>query len=242
MEMGSKSFDNYGKIAGKSNSYLEIAGRLNSQARAEKGIILDVLQKLDLKAQDSLLEIGCGAGNLLIPLSFLANKVTGNDHASCLDRLKGRCAGQENIRLLPGDFLDVQFEDAFNKILCYSVLHYLKDQAEVFRFIDKSLQLLVGGGRALFGDVPNQAAKTRFVNSRCGQTFVKEWQALIRRENAQPACELEPDNELVAFDDNFILDILNRYRKAGYHSYVLSQPSELPFGHTREDILIIKPD
>ena len=32
-----------------------------------------------------------------------------------------------------------------------------------------------------------------------------------------------------------------RYRAQGFHTYLMRQPADLPFGHTREDLLIERP-
>ena len=39
-------------------------------------------------------------------------------------------------------------------------------------------------------------------------------------------------------NDEFILEIVTYLRKRGNNVYWLKQPSDLPFGHTREDLLI----
>jgi hypothetical protein len=54
--------------------------------------------------------------------------------------------------------------------------------------------------------------------------------------------KLDSDTENVQFDDTFMLEIIKQTRASGYHSYILSQPGNLPFGYTREDILVIKTD
>jgi hypothetical protein len=46
---------------------------------------------------------------------------------------------------------------------------------------------------------------------------------------------------LLAPVDNEAHPRLSRYRNIGMHSYVMAQPSDLPFGLTREDLLIVAP-
>ncbi|OGC22600.1 hypothetical protein A3J90_06975 [candidate division WOR-1 bacterium RIFOXYC2_FULL_37_10] len=240
--MSRKSFESYGRIAENFSNYTEISGRLKVQEESEKNIVADVIKKLNLKSNDSLLEIGCGAGNLLIPLSFAVDTIDGIDHISCIELLKRRFPKGENINFIPGNFLDVAIDDVYSKILCYSVLHYLKNRDEVFEFINKSLRLLSPGGKALFGDIPNSSLKNRFINSNRGRKFLKEWQALVNSETSGNQGCFDKDDELVEFDDDFVAEIVRKYQKEGYSTYVLSQPENLPFGNTREDILIIKTD
>ena len=54
--------------------------------------------------------------------------------------------------------------------------------------------------------------------------------------------DLVLDNETVTFDDSVMLRLVKHIRSKNYHAYVLAQPENLPFGHTREDILIVHPE
>lgn len=240
--MGRKSFENYGRMAKCLTNHTVIAGRYPLQEDAERNIMADIARKLDLKAHDTVLEIGCGTGNLLIPLASLVREVVGIDHASCLNSLKKRTK-KKNICLIPGNFLDLSIDSSFEKILCYSVLHYLRDKDEVIQFIGKGLLLLAPGGMALFGDIPNQSRKSRFLQSEKGKHFATAWQKAVadQADRGTEQIALDPDHELVAFDDNLTMKILGHFRNQGYDTYIFPQPPDLPFGNTREDILIVRP-
>jgi hypothetical protein len=150
----------------------------------------------------------------------------------------------QNIALIPGNFLDLSIDMRFNKILCYSVLHYLQDADEVFIFIDKALNLLTPGGWALFGDIPNQSHKDRFAQSERGKRFTTEWQKMIAVQSTSEGEQhtVNIDRECVVFNDDLTMKILMHFRRQGYDTYIFPQPPDLPFGNTREDILIIKHD
>ncbi len=238
------SFENYGKKAKTlySYSYTEIAGRYPSQESAERNIFIEVISKLEVNAQDKLLDIGCGSGNLYIPLSFVCKQITGIDHEACLGKLRSRYTNLNNTILVPGNFLDMSIGNKFDKVLCYSVLQYLADAREVTLFVKKALNLLVPGGKALFGDIPNTSTKKRFLDSRSGSKFSEEWNSSTQKNKIGDAkIEIEEDNDVVKFDDELVLEILKQTRSIGYHSYVLAQSPHLPFGHTREDIIVDKP-
>ena len=53
--------------------------------------------------------------------------------------------------------------------------------------------------------------------------------------------DLKQDDKIMIFNDKNVLQIISHIREKGLHAYLLSQPGDLPFGHTREDILIEKP-
>jgi len=233
-------FKNYGRLAQSSEDYTEMSGRYKIQHEAEKKILTDLIKKLELQSKDSVLEIGCGVGNLLIPLSFFVGEITGIDHPLCIKRLKERFSQTKNVSFISGNFLDINLDKKYNKILCYSVMHCLEHKDEVFKFIYKALQLLVPGGMALFGDIPNKSMKKRFVNSEQGRQFVSKWEELLRKQtdtNNKIITQI-PDKKSVQFNDDLILKILKLFRYKGYHTYIFPQPPELPFGNTREDILI----
>jgi SAM-dependent methyltransferase len=237
------SYENYGELASRLENTTLIAGRYGVQKDAERRIAADVYHKLKLEPQDSLLEVGCNVGNLLVPLSFLVGRCVGIDHPACLAKLRTRHPG-ENLDLIEGNFLDLQLSDKYSKILSYSVLHCI-GQSELFPFIDKAVNLLAPGGRALFGDLPNASLKARFLDSHAGKEFEKNWRALLEQSNNQasaPAPELEPDPDTASFDDARLMEIVLRYRNLGFHVYLLPQPCDLPFGNTREDLVIIRPD
>lgn len=237
------SFENFGKRAKCLKDYKQMTGRYNMQEGAKRKIFGDIARKLDLKPDDSVLEIGCGVGDLLIPLSFFVKDITGVDHEACLEQLRARFRKSKNIHFIPGNFFDVSIRNRYDKILCYSVLQYLEDEKEVFRFIDKALGLLVPEGMALFGDIPNVSTKKRFTESQRGRKFDKKWQRLVKKEknSLKNKISLSADKKMIEFDDDLMVAVLQRFRKKGYHAYISSQPSDLPFGNTREDIIIIKP-
>lgn len=244
--MGRVSFENFGCRAENLDDHTLVAGRAVSQKESEKLILPDIVSKLDIRPDDDCLDIGCGTGNLTIPLSFLAGTVTGVDHSSCVEKLRNRCGQLGNVRLEAGNFLDIPIPGHFHKVFAYSVLHYLKDREEVFGFVFKAAALVSPGGKVLLGDIPNESRKKRFLETEQGRAFDADW----RRREKQAAEEtrgeasvmaLASDAELVKFDDDLVLSIVKEMRQRGYHAYVLPQPSQLPFGHTREDILIEKP-
>lgn len=240
--MSKVSFENFGKLADTLRDYTMMSGRYSVQEKDKKKIIGDIIKKLDLNPEDSVLEIGCGVGDLLIPVSFLVDEITGIDHESCIERLRKRFCDNKNMRLIPGNFLDLSLKKRYNKILCYSVLQYLENKKEVIKFIDKAVNMLNPGGKVFFGDIPNRSTKERFLNSRQGKEFSKKWNNLIRKvkDGHERKVILPVDEKLVRFDDTLVLDILSTFRQKGYHTYIFSQPPGLPFGNSREDILIEK--
>lgn len=207
-------------------------------------MIEDVISKLDLSATDRLLEIGCGAGNLLIHLSAKVSSAAGIDHPKVIARLEKRFS-DPSLKLVGANFLDYEPgpDERYEKILINSVLEALSDEAEAFQFIDKAAGMLTPGGRLLIGDIANVDKKKRFIETGFGQAFAQEWRDKVAAEDGGAEEEaaakiLLVDDKMLVQTDDFVLGLVRRYRRAGWEAYCLPQPSNLPFGHTREDVLI----
>lgn len=243
--MSEISFERYGRLAMLDLSYTEMSERGLSTIAAQKKALVDIMAKLDLQPEDQCLEIGCGVGNMLIPLSYFVGHMSGIDHENCLEIVKKRCSA-DNITLIPGNFLALDpGKETFDKILVYSVLQYLSRE-QLFSFVDKALGLLRTGGKMLLGDLPNNSLRERFLASPSGKKFEEEWRkkyAANRHSDIyiKAAQQAEPDPENVAFDDALVLELVAYLRDSGVHASILPQPRDLPFGNSREDILVTRP-
>ena len=241
----SQVFENYARRAEAPLSFTSRSGRYRCQQDGEKRAVLDIATKLALVPTDDLLDIGCGAGNLTIPLSFLVRSTTGIDHPRIVEVLRRRLT-DEALTLIGGSFLETEIPGRYQKILTYGVVSCLRDADEVVRFIEKAAGLLAPGGRLLVGDIPNVDKKRRFAESPEGRRFQVEWDALMADpENvreAEWAREHLADAPATAqFDDELVLAIMKRFRGDGLDVHCLPQPADLAFGYTREDLLIQRP-
>lgn len=252
--MGKRAFANYGKATAASDNTTILSGRYLCQEQAERRVLQDVADKLRLQPDDDVLDIGCGVGNLTIPMSFLVRSVTGIDQEQVISRVRSRIGRlSTDMRLVEGNFLDLQLDavgNGFSKVLAYSVIQLLSDRREVLEMIDKGLRLLKPGGRFLIGDIGNTERQTRILNSPAGA----HWQARFdeaRREQESKGLEFgisdlipihERDSEFVNIDDDFVMQIMLRYRRQGYETYLVEQAPDLPYGIYREDLIIVASD
>jgi hypothetical protein len=109
-------------------------------------------------------------------------------------------------------------------------------ESNLWKFIDKSMDLLAHGGEMLIGDVPNVSMRKRFFSAPAGIQFHKDFTG----EDEDPDVKFNvPEHGRI--DDSIVLSILLRARLAGCDAYVLPQNKDLPMANRREDLLIIRP-
>lgn len=234
------AFSAFGEAAAQKLPPIMVSGRLPVFAAVINDIVDDIVAKLRPQETDRLLEIGCGLGLLLRPLSSLVRETVGIDHSALIEEFTSQ-GPPANVRLLAGRFPDVRPEDSFDCILVYSVMHYLSGEEAAREFIEGCLELLAPGGRLLIADLPNHDVWNRFHSSSEGEGSLKAIEARKQAAREQYPDEFKVYSKFTAtrfIDDAFILRVLIDLRGRGYEAYLLPQRPAMPNSMTREDILI----
>lgn len=232
-------YDQYGTFALGAETDVEKSGRYAFMAGCESTIVGELLNKMELCQQDSLLEIGFGSGLLLEPLSNYVGSAHGVDHPNFVDCFTQKYP-ESKVELKAGNFLTTPLPrlGKFSKILIYSVVHCLQQREDVMNFVFRATTLLKPGGLMLIGDIPNASAKSRFLATREGREVQRHWSVRVLEEGGkQPGLEEEPFDSVI-FDDRFLCDILLKIRSEGHDAFLLPQGRDLPFSQSREDILV----
>ena len=235
----------YSKLIKKKNkSPTEISGRYPEDRGLEKYIFLDIVKKLKFKNKETVLDIGCGYGNLvkkIIKLSHKKNiKLTLCDIKNIISAIKLNIKTKKNVEFIEQNFQKYNFRNRkYDKILIYSVIHYI-DKPKLF--IDKAFELLNRNGCILIGDLPNIDKKYRFLKSSFGRKFEKD---RIKRFDINKLTKsyrsfLKNTKQNLKINDNFIRWIEQKFSKKRKKVFILRQPNKLPYSYTREDILIKK--
>jgi cyclopropane fatty-acyl-phospholipid synthase-like methyltransferase len=147
----------------------------------------------------------------------------------------------EDITKIAGFYPDCRgqlepWRGAIDAILCYSVFHYIFVEAQFWRFIDQSIELLAPGGQMLIGDIPNVSKRKRFFASATGVEFHKSFMGTAEAPEVDFTA-VETDK----IDDAVLLGVIMRARLQGCDAYWLAQGAGLPMANRREDLLICKP-
>ena len=213
------------------------------RAGFEAKIFADICAKLPRLNERGLTVLDIGPGCSDLP-TMLIELCGARGHRLCLvdsPQMLARLPDAPFIDKRPGLF--PKCRDALADLrgtvavmLCYSVLHYVFVDANVFDFVDVALELLAPGGELLIGDIPNASKRRRFFASEAGIAFHRAFTGT----DTMPPVE---DNVTVrgVLDDAVVMALLARARAAGADAYVVPQNPALPMANRREDILVRRP-
>jgi 2-polyprenyl-3-methyl-5-hydroxy-6-metoxy-1,4-benzoquinol methylase len=219
------------------------AGRngLPSDNSVEQLILDDIVRKISQKADQSILDVGCGCG----PLSDLliehcvssGHSLTMMDQDAVISEIRESSKNSHKVNLVSGIFpydSNLLGEKQFDTIVLYGVIHLVSDPVS---FVSTLIQFLKPAGYLLIGDIPNSDKKRRFLSTSEGVKTEQEYKSKFTPNNMMAGVELTPT---VNFNDSFVLYLLGLFRNIGCESFLLPQPTGLPLCFTREDLLVVK--
>jgi hypothetical protein len=212
----------------------------------EAGILRDILTKLPRLVTEEglrLVDIGPGCAGLPRLLIDLCRErghrlvlVDSEEMLAQLPDVAGvtvKCAGP-----YPGN-KDPVAEAAgggADAILCYSVLHYIYVDYNLFDFVDAAVALLAPQGRALIGDIPNVSKRRRFFASETGRRFHQAFTGA----SEPPRVEFNVPSP-GKIDDAVLMGLMQRAQLAGCDAWLVPQSADLPMANRRDDLLLGKP-
>lgn len=239
------SFDDFRRMAGDDSlsQYERIGFPDSYRAGKEEAIFDDITSKLPALAGRGkvVLDVGPGCSGLPFMLVELCRRQGHTLLLADSAEMLARLPDETFVRKFPAyyprcDELFAQYAGRVDVLLCYSVLHYVFAESNLWDFLDASLQLLADGGQMLLGDVPNVSKRRRFFSSAAGVEFHREF---TRTETSPEVAFNRVERGQI--DDAVVLSLVARARAEGCDAYVVPQREDLPMANRREDILVRKP-
>jgi cyclopropane fatty-acyl-phospholipid synthase-like methyltransferase len=239
------TFEDFRRLAhDESLSKYEKIGFPDSYRHGKEELIFeDIVAKLPLLDSQgkTILDIGPGCSELPSMIIDLCRR---NSHTLILvdsEEMLAHLPDETFIKKVAGYYprceeLIAEQRGRIDVCLAYSILHYIFAEANVWEFLDRSLELLSEGGEMLIGDIPNVSKRKRFFSSEHGIRFHREF------TGANDPPEINYNQiEHSKIDDSVVLALLMRARSQGFDAYLIPQREDLPMANRREDILIKRP-
>jgi ubiquinone/menaquinone biosynthesis C-methylase UbiE len=156
-----------------------------------------VKRELDLKEEDYLLEVGGGAGAMLLPLSEIGIKVAGIDHSSSLIEVAKRAIPDPIAHV--GEACKLPFDNnEFDAVLSHSVFHYFPDYDYAERALLEMLRVSKENEKILIMDVPDFLKKEISERHRQGALSEEEYNRMYS------------DHSHLYYDKNWFKDFAER--------------------------------
>lgn len=135
-----------GRAAGGLENLLEFDGYERTQVDM-KEVAAEIIRRLDIRKEDRVLEVGCGAGALA---QYLDCDYTGIDYSPTLVR---RHIELLHNTVLVGEAADLPFKDQFfDKVICYGVFLYFDNKTYAQKATEELLRVAKKG--VLIGELP----------------------------------------------------------------------------------------
>lgn len=124
-----------------------------------------VARQLDLRPDDALLDMGCGAGMLLSRLSPRVRRASGTDRSEGMVARLRKLYPRLDVQV--AEARSLPFPDAtFDKVLAHGVFQYFPDEGHALAALDELARLTRGGGRIVLCDLMDLDTRAEYLAFR----------------------------------------------------------------------------
>lgn len=209
----------------------------------------DIDSKLQFVSSDVVLDLGGGTGQLAGLAALKTKSVILADGAEqALNIAKRDLKERDNIEFQRLDLtrFPLPFADNFfDKVFCYSVVHYLSDHEQFLHLAKELVRVTKPRGKILIGDIPLSDKGREYLEARKTnplQNFLGNVKYYFKKHATSFVYKLKGVNSKqvqgLNYDRKTIENFMNRI--AGASFTFLTEDEVLPFANSREDLLITK--
>jgi len=128
-------------------------------------LVKSIMSGLNLKPSDTLIELGCGGGWLIKHFQDRCRRTFALDFSIEMLEIAHRVL--KETRLVCAEVGQIPFSpETFDCILCYFVFINIDEDSYIEQAILEILRVLKNGGRALIGQLPDQAGSYRYEEAK----------------------------------------------------------------------------
>ncbi|MBI2113111.1 MAG: class I SAM-dependent methyltransferase [Candidatus Wildermuthbacteria bacterium] len=245
--MGNIEFFN--QLAKSTNTYINTGRMSPFDFRVYERTFADIGRKVGLKPGDRVLDLGGGCGQIA---SYMAQKVKevvladGAEQALVVAKKNLSYLSNVTYQLVDITALPLPFENnSFDHVVCYSVVHYLRDYEEFERLVSDMLRIVKPGGKILIGEIPLADKAQAYFEERRKKPLLNfilnaryHSKKLLLKAMYRFGKVDEAQTTGLKYTRAIIRAILEK--KQGIHFELLEQDKKLPFASSRQDLLIAK--
>lgn len=120
---------------------------------SHRRLISSIVDKLDLNENDNLLDVGCGAGMITLPLEDYVSEVIGIDASVSMLRHIPEEA-KTNVLASMADMMPF-YDNVFDKVLCHSIFQYFPNKEYAEKALKEMYRICKSGGKIYVVDIPD---------------------------------------------------------------------------------------
>jgi 2-polyprenyl-3-methyl-5-hydroxy-6-metoxy-1,4-benzoquinol methylase len=200
----------------------------------------DIACKLALRQGNRVLDLGCNVGLYHDVLARRASYVLGVDASEVIvERARARHSSP-NLEYRAFDITDTwpELGERFDRILIYSVVHFLDGYEQLEQLLSRAAQQLGEGGRALLGEVRVAEKHETFLaaRSRTRVPTARDLQFALNRRLVRKYVGETPSRPPLTFTTS---QIDRASAAAGLRAVELDQQPFHPFYNTCSDFLLL---
>jgi ubiquinone/menaquinone biosynthesis C-methylase UbiE len=194
-------------------------------------LVKDIAEKLHISSMRNngrFLDVGCGNSFLLsmVQQAHHAKKIFPFGIDFSMAMIKNSRKNDPPIGLVMGETKDLPFDDdTFDRVLCYSVLHYFPNEEYAVKTIHEIVRVCRRGGYFMIGDIPD---------SKSMKMLTKRELNLYSRQDRPGIHRID---EWLFYDLEMLSEIIEDSKCT---PQILSQPKEIKTSHYRFDIVAKK--